>query len=250
MQSSSRIRDLVAEAEALVYHAAVRALGDAFVQVIPFGSRACGLALETSDLDLVMVLSSGCCAIQQRTVLSQLSTVLRPHISTQIVGSHVLVLRFALGGGEWPPLEVDVSVETELHTGRAALQITSHLTEQLPPLRELVLALKRIMRDGRSASDVSLRPCEERSMYKGGVSSHALVIMCAAAVRKWLHEHTSESVPKETDLLMAFFCMWARSDFTPPSSHTPVPPYHLAAGAIPPSATWVAWPGLDCSRTM
>eukprot|EP00397_Hematodinium_sp_SG-2012_P001307 GEMP01001308.1.p1 GENE.GEMP01001308.1~~GEMP01001308.1.p1 ORF type:complete len:1381 (+),score=335.23 GEMP01001308.1:85-4227(+) len=139
-----------------------------------YGSYAVGLAIPTSDLDLVIT-DEG---VNKKTWQSVLARKLsEPHETwvlldsiNQISNTAIPILTFVaehtMASGQRTRVQVDVSLDGPHHNGLAGLEAISYWLETLPLLRPIVLVLKLFLQKHSLATS-----------YTGGLSSYGLANM-------------------------------------------------------------------------
>ncbi|CAN3501502.1 poly(A) RNA polymerase protein 1 [Diutina catenulata] len=164
-----------------------------------FGSSATDLYLPGSDIDMVVVSSTG--DYEDRSRLYQLSSHLRQrHLAKQIeviAKAKVPIIKFVD-----PDSNIHVDVSFERTNGIDAAHKIRHWLDTTPGLREMVLIVKQFLRSRKL-----------NNVHVGGLGGYATIIMCYHFLR--MHPKVSTGVMKITDnlgaLLIEFFELYGRN---------------------------------------
>ena len=166
-----------------------------------FGSRACGMASATSDVDLVLlgVPHIDCASADgdieaQLLLLDALAELLKglPGVtSLRVNKARVPVIYLTMLPVDLPPGTVELSVDISLHTGQHTGLLAAHhvrcLYETLPMIQPLVFVLKELLRRQKL-----------KSTFTGGLSSYAITLMVA----HFLLDHPAEELSSRTPAMM------------------------------------------------
>ena len=139
-----------------------------------YGSRSTGLALSSSDMDVVL-LDISCPPSGVGPALRRLSDDLQEcgwvKKQTLVLSARIPVLKLQSTSGV--PVDITIAA-TNHHTGLAARDLVLKMTQVAPPIVPLVLVLKTF-----------LRALSLNDPYTGGISSYCIVVL--------LHKYYTET---------------------------------------------------------
>lgn len=179
--------------------------------VVPFGSFASGLAVPSSDVDLVLCYMANGAWWPAADPLELLSQALASERWVQAVqylpGARVPVIKMTCGivptGADVSAgvIHVDISLDSGAHRGVETAAFVARLCWHLPGLRPLVIVLKALLKE-RGLNDT----------YRGGLSSYGLTVMAAAVIKRYELQPPARH-PSLGELFLEFMETYASKTF-------------------------------------
>ena len=209
-------------------------------QVKLYGSHATGLALPSSDLDIVICLPAvhknapavAPGALEGRNAINESSQKLLarklkgeswivPRSIKVIERTVIPVIKVSTKDTRARTLHLDISFDGPVHHGLEAIQMVNEVIQEMPMVRPLVLVLKQLLLDRGL-----------RTAYTGGLSSYCLFLMVA----RYLQEQPS-SWGDCGSLLMGFLDFYGNS-FDPRATGISVSRRQYFSRNAPHQAPW------------
>jgi len=198
-----------------------------------YGSRAVGIALPSSDVDLAVIPPAGVSFDNEHAgaeVLQRIvevlggmpSTVLTQRIVSTAVPVLKVVVQIGVSRGSnrisqsaKPQVHIDITMASGLHHhGLLNIGVTKSLQDQLPHLTAVTLVIKQLL-------------CSQQlgDVYTGGLGSHPLTLMVAAFLQwrdKELHEQPVAAALLATMHFFGFIFKATRDYVAPQLPDSPV----------------------------